>query len=100
MGDFDLNLPAGMAQAEGKGWSVRVRPVADNGSRAQRIPIRSRFTSIGPLGTYLTRMRAGGRLLRVHTQVEGETLGGWLGSGTHLAVSLTGRMHISAPQAA
>jgi hypothetical protein len=62
------------------------------------IPMRSRFSSIGPLGSYPARLRATGRILRVQTQVEGETLTGWLGSGSHLAVLLTGRMQVGEPR--
>jgi len=97
MATFDLDLAAGSARAEGPDWAVRVRPARDGGARAQRLPIRSRFSSVGPLGSYRTRMRAGGRVLRVHTEAEGPTLTGWLGRGSHLAVSVTGRMQISPP---
>jgi hypothetical protein len=93
---FETDLEAGTARVEGEGWSITVEPVR-GGRRPQRLPLRSRFASIGPLGVYSTRMRASGRLVRVRTRAEGPTLTGWLGQGTHLALVLTGRMSIEAP---
>lgn len=97
LASFETDLEAASARAEGDGWSITVEPVRA-GRAPRRIPIRSRFSSIGPLGAYLTRMRATGRLVRVRTRVEGGSLSGWLGSGTHVALVLNGRMQIDEPR--
>jgi len=116
---FETDLEMASARAEGDGWSVSVRPARatraarldgavrpDGAARPDRtaqgwplrIPIRSRFSSIGPLGSYSASLRATGRIVRVKTQVEGETLTGWLSGGSHLAVVLTGRMRVGEPR--
>jgi hypothetical protein len=97
MASFQTDLEAGSARAEGEGWSVTVQPVRPGLGFRLRLPIRLRFSAIGPLGNYRTSLRASGRIVRVRTAVDGETLTGWLRSGTHLAVVLTGRLRIQPP---
>jgi hypothetical protein len=97
MAVFDTDLPAGSARAEGAGWSMSVQPLRSGRPPGRQLPIRLRSASIGPLGTYRTNLRASGRLVRVRTQSDGETLTGWLGSGTHLAVVMSGRLRVDPP---
>ena len=83
---------AGVAAAEGVGWHVRtaVRAIGP------RLPIVGalRFAQPvdGGLGVATARMTGRFRLVRVTVQADGPTLGGWLRSGTHLGVTVDGRM--------
>lgn len=110
MADVEVDLASASARAWGNGWSLAVRPAsgaaavgaswAGGSTGVERrlwIPLRIRCPATGPLGTYSTSLAARGRFLRVHTQVEGETLAGWLGSGTHPAVLLSGQLRVAAP---
>jgi hypothetical protein len=98
---FEGEIGRATARAAGDGWSVSARPARPKAALSLpssfRLPIRSRFRSIGPLGVYLTTMRAAGRPILIRSEVEGETLAGWLGSGRHLAIALTGQMRVDAP---
>jgi hypothetical protein len=102
---FEGEIGRATARAVGDGWSfsvraartVRVARTARTAVAGPRLPVRLRFTSTGPLGEFSTRLRATGRPVLVETVAEGETLTGWLGSGRHLAVVLTGRMWIDPP---
>jgi Acetoacetate decarboxylase (ADC) len=97
---FEGDIGRATAKATGDGWSVSVQPLRPSGwlPSGLRLPIRSRFRSTGPLGVYATTMRATGRPILLGTEVEGETLTAWLGSGRHLGMAFTGRMRIDAPQ--
>jgi hypothetical protein len=98
---FEGEIGRATARAVGDGWSVSVRPARPKAALSLpsgfRLPIWSRFGSIGPLGVYATTMRAVGRPVLIRSEIEGETLGGWLGSGRHLAIALTGQMRVDAP---
>jgi hypothetical protein len=96
MASFSGSIAAGDAQAEGDGWSARVRP----GRKLLPIPrpIPLRFAAVGPLGRYTLALHVAGRLQLVRARAEGETLTGWLGSGRHLAAVLSGRLRITAPR--
>ncbi len=96
--DFTSDRAAGSACAKGQGWSVSVQPVRTGHRPQLRLPIRLRSSATGPLGSYRTSLRARGQLIRVRTQVDGETLTGWLGSGTHLALVFSGRLRVHAPE--
>jgi len=96
MAEFSTDIPAGRAEVHGDGWAISVEPVR-SGTARWRMPIWSSFRCTGPLGTYRGRIRGRGRLLRVRTQVDGPQLSRWLGSGTHLALELSGTMRIDAP---
>jgi len=97
MASFETDLAAADARAVGDGWSVTVQPLRPGQRSRLRLPIRLWFSATGPLGTYRTGLRATGRLVRVRTAVDGETLTGWLGSGTRWAMVLTGRLRIQPP---
>lgn len=99
MATFDTDLTNATARAQGDGWSLAVRPRRP-GHPSQRLPfpLRIRFASIGPLGTFVTRPRAQGRTVLVQTQVEGPVLTDWLGSGTHPAVVIDGELTVDAPR--
>jgi hypothetical protein len=98
MADFEVDLASATARAEGDGWSVAVRPVSAPPRSPGRLPIRLRTSAAGPLGRYPTSLRATGRLVRVHTRAEGQTLAGWLGHGPRWAVLLTGRLRVGEPR--
>jgi hypothetical protein len=94
---FETDLTRATARAEGDGWTATIIPTRAVHRPALPLPIRLRFSAVGPLGTSRTSLRAHGRVIRVRTEVDGETLTGWLGRGTHLAVLLTGLMRIDSP---
>jgi hypothetical protein len=97
MAGFEGDLAGASVRAGGDGWSVEARPAGARPRSRGRLPLALRFVAIGPLGRYRTSLRATGRLVRIRTEVHGQTLAGWLGSGRHQAALLTGRMRIDAP---
>jgi hypothetical protein len=96
--DFEVDLAGASARAEGADWSLAVQPAGERPSARRPVPLRAVLPAIGPLGTYRTSLRGRARLVRVRTQADGETLSGWLGSGTHVAVVLTGTARVNAPR--
>ena len=98
MATFDVDLPNATGRAEGDGWAISIRP-GRTGAPSGRLPfaLRRPFAVIGPLGTYVTRPHLRLRPVLVRTRVEGETLSGWLGSGTHPAVVMDGELTVGAP---
>ena len=97
MASFEGWTAAARLRATGDGWSVTIRPRRALVPGRRGFPIALRFAAIGPLGQYSLALNVTGRVRVVHTQVTGETLTGWLGSGRRLAAVLTGRLRISSP---
>jgi len=90
---FEGDPRTGSASARGRDWSVQIR----TGRPGPAVPVRLRFGSLGPLGRYLTTVRAIGRPVIVRADTEGVSLGRWLGAGRHLGLLLEGRLQIDAP---
>jgi hypothetical protein len=96
MATFSGSIAAAEVQASGAGWSAQVRPGRALLPIPRPVPLR--FAAVGPLGRYTLALRVSGRIQMVHTQIEGETLTGWLGAGRRPAAVLTGRLQITPPR--
>ena len=87
LADFDGDL------ATGDGWSVRVTPRA----YGLRFPVRAPLGLDQGSGRSTTRLRGTARLARVEVEVQGLTIGPWLGSGTRHGLVVQGRLTVPAP---
>lgn len=99
---FDGELARARIAATGDGWSVAVRPVSSGAGHLRMItgrsvPVRLRFSAVGALGRYRTTLRATSRVVRIRAEVDGPTIGPWLGSGNRIALLSEGRFLIGPP---
>lgn len=83
---------AGVAAAEGADWHVRTTVQAIGPRLLIAGAIRFAQPVDGGLGVATVRMAGRFRLVRVTLDADGPTLGGWLRTGTHAGVTVTGRM--------
>jgi hypothetical protein len=92
---FDGDVGAGDVTATGDGWSVRATATPTG----VPVPLVGTFANAQVHGRASVVLRGRGRLARVRVTADGPTLGGWLGSGTHLGVVASGRMVVHAARA-
>jgi hypothetical protein len=91
---FAGDIGAGRAGATGDGWSVDVAAQA----RGPQLPVRWPLVSQQDDRRAVVWLRGRARLAQVRVTATGPTLGGWLGTGSHVGAVAHGTMLVTAPR--